>query len=362
MKKKLLAFLAFAVTAFSAAALPGVKPYIKDKSGEYVYYRDKSFTRESYIGFLTYDELTYAARYFAPATEELPPKNIEFLFTLDPSKSYIDLSGERFLTPVAQEDTEIVNYIHDLIFEFGKRRQNAGEISPRAAQDSSVNPSVTYVDATVLLNSGFRSKEEMYQFGGDVNIYYDYYVPIFNIKKIETVTDSVFEVVAIGSLKSSDDKSFDNFMPSVYADNVTHKAKGKAKSKTYDFGTSSITLDENWEQAGQVENLLFYGDSAMVTAGTINSWELDLYIKTCLLSAQEAYLPWNKISIIKSPKQITVYSTAYTGSTSNKKINSFITQSSKLQKGKNAVLTMVILESDYESYKKYFTNIFKSWK
>lgn len=362
MKKTFLSIIAFALVAFNAAALPGVKPYIKDNSGDYVYYRDRSFTRESYIGFLTYDDLTYAARYFAPATDTLPAKNIEFLFTLDSTKTYIDISGERFLTPVTQEDAEIVNYIHDLVFEFGKRRQKIGEISPRAAKDKTVNPSVTYVDSTVLLNSGFRSREEMYQFGGDVNIFYDYYVPVFNIKKIESPTGSVFEVAAIGSLKSSDDKSFDAFAPVASASGSSHKKHAKSKAKTYDFGTSSITLDEKWTQAGEIENFFFYGDSAVAGVGTIRSLELDLYIKTCLLSGQGTFLPWDSISIIRDSKQATVYSTVYTGTSNNKKISSFIMQSSKLKKEENAMLTMVINESDYEADKKYYTDILKSWK
>lgn len=362
MKKTLFAIIVFALAAFNAPALPGVKSFIKDSSGEYVYYRDRSFNRESYIGFLTYDDLTYAARYYAPANEMLPAKTIEFLFTLDSTKSYIDISGERFITPVTQEDAEIVNYIHDLVFEFGKRRQRIGEISPRAEKDKTVNPSVTYVDSTVLLDSGFKSKEEMFQFGGGINIYYDYLVPIFNIKKIETPTDTVFEVVAIGSLKSTDDKSFDNFAPVPAAKCSAHKPAAKKAQKTIDFGTSSITLDEGWKQAGQVENFFFYDDYAMLGAGTILSRDFYLYLKTCLLSSGESFLPWNKISITRKADQVTVYSTGYTGTSNNYKINSFILKSAKLAEDENSMLTIVISEADYKLQKKYFTNILKSWK
>ena len=115
-------------------ALPGVIPYLEDVSGEYVFYRDYSFKRDTYIGFLYYNETTYAARYYSPATETLPAKNLEFLFTVDASKNALEMTGERILMEkcigqIEQSDTDLINYVHDLIYEFASRRKKAGEIS-----------------------------------------------------------------------------------------------------------------------------------------------------------------------------------------------------------------------------------------
>lgn len=364
MKKSFLAFLAFAVITFSASALPGVNHFIKDSSGEYVYYRDRSFTRESYIGFLTYDELTYAARYYAPASGQEGEKVIEFLFTLDGKKSYIDISGERFLTSVAQEDVEIVNYIHDLVYELGKRRQRIGEISPRAEKDSSINPSVKYVEDAALINSGFKSHEEFLQFGGNVFIFYDYLVPIFNIKKIVSPEGSMLEVVATGLLKSSDDRSFSSFKPLKLSEHsVTHKQKvKKPAAKKIDFEKSSITLDENWTQAGQVENFYFYGDAAMLGVGTIESQNLYLYVKMALVSSPESFVAWDKISFTRTGNRITVKSPAYTGGTDSFKINSFLLKNNKLAADEYEMLSLVVNMGDYNNERKYFTDVLESWK
>ena len=43
-------------------ALPGVTKKIPDLSGQFVYYEDKSFERESYFGIIFYDEGTYGLR------------------------------------------------------------------------------------------------------------------------------------------------------------------------------------------------------------------------------------------------------------------------------------------------------------
>ncbi len=65
-------FVACALISFcgSAFALPGFTPSISDVSGEYVYFCDTTFYRSSYICFLTYDNSTFAARYFAPKDEK----------------------------------------------------------------------------------------------------------------------------------------------------------------------------------------------------------------------------------------------------------------------------------------------------
>jgi len=69
------------ITLFAAALFAAANLFaLPDASGEYVYYRDSSFNRESYIGFLYYDDSTYEARYYAPPTESLAEKNIDMLF------------------------------------------------------------------------------------------------------------------------------------------------------------------------------------------------------------------------------------------------------------------------------------------
>ena len=81
MKKLILSILTSIILSVAVTALPGVTQFIPDSAGEYVYYRDSSFTRESYIGLLMYDEATYQIRYFAPQDDEakLPAKEIAIL-------------------------------------------------------------------------------------------------------------------------------------------------------------------------------------------------------------------------------------------------------------------------------------------
>lgn len=365
MKKNLTAVFLFCIFAMAVHAVPGTEHFIKDNSGEYVYYEDFSFNRKSYVGFLTYDEGTFAVRYFAPATETLPYKNIELLFTIDTSKDYIDMTGERFLTPILQEDTEIVNYIHDLVYEFSVRRKRAGLISPEVEKDKTQNPDVQYVESSNFMDSGFFKTETFDQFGGKVCICYDYLVPVFNIKKIESSAgEPLFVAVASGILKSSDDRSFSDFKIIPSANNKkVHKAKiKKPKTAVFEVEKTKLTLDENWSKAGQLQNMFFYGDAAMLRVGIIDANDFYLYLKTALLSSSESFLPWDKISVVKEKNRITVYSTNYAGENDYRVVNSFMISNSLLDKTENALLSFSVSVADYESNRKYFSDVLKNWK
>ena len=70
MKKIISALRAIFISA-SLFAMPVFESYLPDTSGEYVYYQDRTFDRESYIGIIYYDDDTFGIRYYAPKSESL---------------------------------------------------------------------------------------------------------------------------------------------------------------------------------------------------------------------------------------------------------------------------------------------------
>ena len=126
MKKLLLTLTILLCVAVSAFTLPGFTPFVPDTAGEYVYYRDYSFNRESYIGILNYDDTSYQIRYYAPADRDLvlPETNLAILFSLNPESNFFDMTGEKIITDVDPygDDVDILNYLHDLLYEFSSRR------------------------------------------------------------------------------------------------------------------------------------------------------------------------------------------------------------------------------------------------
>lgn len=252
-------------------ALPAVSRQIEDASGEYVFYRDNSFTRESYIGFLHYDESAYEVRYFAPQSktdsgEILPAKNLQILFSVNPASPHLELTGERFITPPLEEDTQIINYIHDLLYELTARRTKLGELE-------FIDYSKSNVD---FLSEGKIVHDAYAQFGGNVTMIFDSIVPIFNLKKIvDYAGNDAFVVCTIGRLTSSQDKSFSEFVPPSAIENSGEKKSGKkiksANAMHIEYTAQlnekqqfrqEVNADKNWQT--QTENMWTLGDSAFI--------------------------------------------------------------------------------------------------
>lgn len=348
-----------------AFSIPGVQAHIPDLSGEYVYYKDSTFERDTYFGILFYDEGTYGARYFAPEkisdSDYFPKKDIQILFTLNPEKDYVELTGERIITRVTAEDTDLVNYIHDIVYELSARRKKAGLITESA------------------------SVEQTYeQFGGFVTINFDAIIPIFNVKNISKADGSVvFSIITAGKLSSSNDTSFRDFsgLPNKITDNVhVFSPDLNLKKQTFSFtksvetadsseiktATQTLTLDENWTQS--MENLWSLNQSAILavdiiqnpesnsdvffnqlkrkmTLGIDNSYSMDFEIKACgNLSEKNDF-------IIST----TFYNALSKSFTKDFKILTKLTDDSV------AFFTLTVFYGPYSKNKNYFNSIIESY-
>lgn len=276
-KRHILSVLIFNFSLLLLHAIPGTSSYINDISGEYVYYKDNSFTRESYIGILFYDESTYQIRYYAPKDDNsfLPEKEMAILITVNPKSEHWEMTGEKIITTVlpTPEDTDLVNYLHDILYDFSAKRS-----------------CVELGNKEYVLNTDYP------QFGGNVNITFDSIIPIFNVKKITSDEESKeLECCTIGRLLSSSDNSFSNFKG--YPKTETYKLNSvkvkKASQQKIQFENHSITLDENWTKA--MENFWLYGDDAYISLTTIPNYSQDLelnrtfLIRRLLESTSETY-------------------------------------------------------------------------
>ena len=195
LKKIFLSILLIFVLGLPMFSLPGYIELLPTESGEYVYYKDFTFAQETYIGFLYYDEHTISVRCFSNGNFD-----VTILFSMDKSKDYIELTGERIVTQVTPKDVEIVNYIHDMIYEFSARRKNSqSEFELLKEQNLSVNKQIV-------------SSQDFVQFGGQVQIIFDGSIPVFNI---ESITDfsgkKLLQAVTMGTLSDNADTSFEKF-------------------------------------------------------------------------------------------------------------------------------------------------------
>ncbi|MCQ2573428.1 MAG: hypothetical protein MJ182_06000 [Treponema sp.] len=356
--KKLLSFIISTFIFLPLFALPGFTPYLSDNSGDYVFYRDDSFERESYLGFLTYDNETYQVRYYAPIDKKnfLPEKNISILFTVNPDKNFLELTGEKIISAITpnSEDVDIINYMHDIFYELNSRRCKADPVSP---ENEDYKTSKSFWENGLSLNQDFA------QFGGRVSLIYDVMVPLFNLKRIiDAEGNDIFSIVTFGTLASSLDSSFDDFKG--ITSKLIKKEKGaainrKANSTEYTFSNNKIRLDENWSQT--MENLWLLGDSALISANEIPSYESmgDRYdyfvLRRLIMSSQDSYVEVPGILIKTEKDGYTITSNIYQHKTDNVVKNFKV-----LRKNGNGSFNLMLLtafQKDYIANKKYFDEI-----
>jgi len=347
--KKLLTILSLAlICTIYTFALPGVTQQIADTSGEYVFYKDSSFNRTSYIGIIYYNDSTYAFRYYAPASskESLLEKDITIYFSVDPSKETLLLTGENIRGAGAQ-DSDIINYLHDLFYEFTARRQN-----------------VEFGKNTIV-----TTNTDFAQFGGNVTIVYNKRIPIFSIESIKAKDGKeIFSLQTSGQLFSSADTSFTTFkgVKGLPKDKVrSFKKDSKAKAQKATCDDMSVTVDSSWQKA--MDNMWLLGDSAVLTIASIPAAagiDADAYrefvIRKSCQGSDGSFSLWHYQNVKTSGNTTSIESVYH------RPAEASVTRTFKVLKcrkdGSYACLTLSVYDSIYQKNKAYFDKIVQEAK
>ena len=353
MKKLLLTLTILLCGVAAAFALPGFTPYVPDTVGEYVWYRDSYFERESYIGLLSYDEQTYQIRYYAPASRDLvlPETNLAILFTINPESDFFDMTGEKIITEIDPygDDVDILNYLHDLLYEFSARRIKLDD----------------------LQGTEIFSSQEFDQFGGKVTMCFDSLIPLFNLKQIlGPANEVIFSCITFGRILNSEDTSFEDFKGLVTAQEyhapTKTKIKGKAKKYKIEDG-QQITLDSNWTQ--QMENCWMYGEEAFITIATIPHYFEDqplndLFIMRRILESTDG--SYNDIETAEfkfDVKKYTIRIIVRSSQPDNNRIVYVVKQiTTDPSKEINSYLSLAAYEDSYLEKSSYYTKLLKTFK
>lgn len=373
--KKLFLFLAVLCFSVSLFALPGFTPYFQDESGEFVYYRDYSFDRESYIGFLNYDDVSYQLRYYAPfdMEKQLPEKDISILISLNPASNFVDMTGERILTEITPDDTEYVNYLHDMVYELTSRRAKEYDVTPYNED---------YKLGGNFWENGLRSYQDFEQFGGDVTILYDFYIPLFNIKKIlNNKNQDMLVLATTGRILSSGDSTFNEFrgfngglsassLPKSKTDGKAgyvgdQKLKKKAKKQTFTSGARELTLDENW--TASAENMWWLAGRSYITVSNLpkSTMRSEIYLhylsRRLIQSSQNTYTDFSKLELTQSNGFLSISTVIYQPAQKQNMISKKLISTDEGEYGLD-YLVFSAYEKDYQANKKYFDGVLKTIK
>lgn len=315
MKKFFLSLLIINFS-FLVFALPGFKSFIPDTAGEFVYYKDNSFNRESYIGLLSYGPATYQMRYYAPANNSLPEKTVAILFSINSEADIFEMTGENVIIAdyTSSEEVDIVNYMHDLLYELIDRRVKYENLTPETEG---------YVNFTSLKENGLTVAENYPQFGGDIKIVYDVMIPFLNVKRIEdTKGNALFECVELGKISKAEDTDFDKFVvvPEIAKVKINSVKAKKAAEQKFILENQKITIDKTWEQKNA--NMCVQSDDALITMATYMNpntvkYLSEYYLIRSLLESQEgSFINLDKCDVIFDNNAIRIYSENYMAKTS----------------------------------------------
>lgn len=351
LKKLISILIAINVTIISIWSLPGFESYIPDSSGEYVYYEDTTFHRKSYLGILYFDESTIQVRYYAPVDQEkkLPENEISILITIDPEAPHWKMTGERILSTITPEsdDVELVNYLHDMLYEFSAHRILVEDLNAR--------------DIEIY--------QDFPQFGGDVEIIYDCTIPLFNIREIENDDGKeLLKCVTIGQLTSSTDPSFDNFkgIPDTKVKKSWKRYK-KTKTSKSSFEKQTVELDKNWTQ--KMDNLwAMNNDDSMLSLNTISVPPLNdnnkienFLIRYFTKGNQESYLVYDTLDIDTDDNRLEIQAETYNPTTKKSVINTIIISANKDPKYLD-LFTLATYKQPWETNEKYYEKIIDSYE
>lgn len=259
LKKTFVSLFVIFVITLSAFSLPGFEENLPTESGEYVYYRDFTFAKETYIGFLYYSEDSIGVRCFSDGNFD-----VTILFSLDKSKDYIELTGERIVTQVTQNEVEVVNYIHDMIYELASRRKKVQ------------NEFLALNEQKTSITKQFVVDQDFVQFGGQVQLVFDGSLPVFNLESITDIYSAkvLLKAVTMGTLSDSADTSFEKFAGFEFTPLVKEVVKNKKLSRKEQklFEETKQVYDSSWQKVdsmpGEFKTL---GDVALY-------WEFPLEI------------------------------------------------------------------------------------
>jgi len=236
-------------------------------SGDYVVYRDYTWDKPTWVGFLYYNDTTYGAFVITPETGA----NVSLLFSTEILDGKMVLTGQNIISKITPDDVLAVNYLMRLLPDLYSWRM--GPDSAAFATKTGVSSGTEAGKAAVrspLLPSLVTQKRNLSSFGGDVSLVFAPEIPLFGLRDISaTAGNSSLELVRMGRVQSGGDKEFFAFKPMGDVKSgiaLSVPSARKIESKTVDG--VKLNLDDQWTMVA--DNTFFLGNAAVIIVDTLD--------------------------------------------------------------------------------------------
>lgn len=359
-----LAVAVFAIVLFSAfplaaqtgagskASVAGAfAPYPAGISGDYVVYRDWSWEKPTWIGFLFYDDSTWGAFIKTPATGS----DVRLLFSTETLDGELVLTGQNIVSKITQEDVLAVNYLMKLLpvlYAWRNGPDSADAVTVKESGRSGLLPPI----ATLA------SSDEM--FGGAVNVTFAPEVPVFSIRSLSrTASRRVMTLERTGRVQSSDTEFFSFVTASDAKPGVALSLDAKRMTEKRAVDGITLSLDGQWTM--YADNTFFLGNAAALIVDTLDlslmqipreNLALSLVGMFSLSSAESWVIP-SSLAVEGTATRFTITNLIHDSKRGslNRDIKTCIVSAD----GKTCtVISLSMSESAYQANKAYFSSLY----
>lgn len=312
-------------------------------SGDYVIYRDYSWKAPTWIGFLYYNDETYGAFIRTDTPEN--PRTVSILFSTQVEKGQLVLTGQQIISSITSDDTFGVNYLMGLLPKLYELKT-----FPRAGK-------APFGTATV--------RKQMEEFGGDVTLNFQSFVPLFHLKTITGVKkETIWELIEIGSINGNGESVFYGYDPvEPQQDTNVFTINKAAKKETVTVSGVRLHLDSQWKKIA--DNSFLCGNTAFLTVSTVTIPPAEsgnpLSVPEQLLRLLTASSPYAKTLLPYTT--IEGKQTAFTLSQAvydveSKKISKDIKRCIKNKDGSFTIVSLTVNSHAYSAEQAYFNGLF----
>lgn len=308
-------------------------------SGDFVIYRDYSWKNPTWIGFLYYDDNTYGAMLYTPATGS----RVTILFSCESESKQLVLTGQKMISPITPDDTAAVNYLMTILPTLYAQRMLPTHTSG--------------------LFAGAQSKTEDDTFGGSVTLQFENYIPLFHLKTLtNNAKGLVLELTEFGSIQSDDEPLFYAYKPPEPKPSTEQftLAKNRTQEPVTLYGVK-LQLDSQWKKIA--DNSFLCGNTAflMVTPLSVpktgGGLKPQVQLLRYFLSSSptvKALYPQTRIS--GTEKQFTIEQLVY--DVKLQKLTKDIKQCIKHEDGTYLIISLTVDSAAYSAQTAYFRGLF----
>lgn len=320
-------------------------------SGDFVVYRDWSWEKPTWVGFLYYNDSTWGAFVKSPASGA----DVRLLFSTETLDGKLVLTGQNIVSKITQDDVLSVNYLMKLLPLFHEWRNGDASSAAFAAKESGRSTLLPPI-ATLAASDAM--------FGGAVTVTFAPEVPVFGLRALDGAGGKrIMTLERVGRVKSSDAEFFSFVAPGEPKAGASLSLDAKRVAEKRVVDGVSLSLDGQWTM--YADNMFFLGNSAALIVDTLDLSLMQIprenlplsLVRMFSLSSAESWAEPSSLSVAGTASRFTVTNLIFDSARGS--LNRDIKTCVVSKDGASCVvISLSVSETAYQANKAYFSSLY----